>query len=415
MRTGRTLLRSYVLGKWRAEIKMRMAAGIAWAGLIGLAAASRGDEFGRLEGALFFDLISGTDAHTHPSLTFRELEALPMVLRDERTALVIAKTDQGNLAKMLVSPGFRKLKPSEKDGPFVPVLSLERFETIDASDRRSFKARGKEVMLFDGFHYDLDSGQVVPEGLGGDIVFLANAPDGPRLASVSNSRLYTLDKPPPASLTIAGRPSAGRVVQPGDFAGRYNLMANGQWSGSLVLAIDPAGLVTGHFRSDRNGSAYPVTGKVAADVPQKIDFSVQFPRARQTYEGFLWTEGKNAIAGSVSMLDHPYSFVAIREGASLGAEMDLGAPLAVPGRVERRVVTVKGGSDRYAFDGRARSETELTDALSKAVKDEPATGVLLRIGDAVPFEQVRRVVRAIRAAGVTSVRLALATDEGGPD
>ena len=96
---------------------------------------------------------------------------------------MIAKTDQGNLAKMLVSPGLRKLKPSEKDGRLVPVLILERFETIDAGDRRSFKARGKEVMLFDGFQYDLDAGQVVPEGLGGDIVFLANAPDGPRLAA----------------------------------------------------------------------------------------------------------------------------------------------------------------------------------------------------------------------------------------
>ena len=105
-------------------------------------------------------------------------------------------------------------------------------------------------------------------------------------------------------------------------------MANGQWSGTLVLAVDPAGAVTGHFRSDRNGSAYPVTGKVAAEVPQKIDFSIQFPRARQTYEGFLWTEGKNAIAGTLSMLDHPYSFIAVREGTSLGSETDLSVPFA---------------------------------------------------------------------------------------
>ena len=39
-----------------------------------------------------------------------------MVLRDERAAFVIVQTDQGNLAKLLVSPGLRKLKPSEKDG-----------------------------------------------------------------------------------------------------------------------------------------------------------------------------------------------------------------------------------------------------------------------------------------------------------
>ena len=112
-------------------------------------------------------------------MTVRDLEALPAVLRDERAALVIAKTDQGNLAKLLVSAGLRKLKPSEKEGPLVPVLILERFETIDAGDRRSFKARGKEVMLFDGFQFDLDTGQVVPEGLGGDILFSTGAARGP--------------------------------------------------------------------------------------------------------------------------------------------------------------------------------------------------------------------------------------------
>ena len=177
MRRGRPLLRSYALAETPCPNKNvvggRHCLGLC---LIGLAAASRGDEFGRLEGPLFFDLIGRPDAHAHPSLTVRELEALPVVLRDERTAFVIVKTDQGNLAKMLVSPGLRKLKPSEKDGPLVPVLILERFETIDAGDRRSFKARGKELMLFDGFQFDLDAGQVVPEGLGGDIVFLTECP-----------------------------------------------------------------------------------------------------------------------------------------------------------------------------------------------------------------------------------------------
>ena len=317
MRRGRALLKSYVLGRCRAPKKIWPTAGIFWACLFGLAAATRGDEFDRLEGALLFELIKGTDAHTHPRLTFRELEALPVVLRDDRNALVIARTDQGNLAKMLVSPGLRKLSPSEKDERLVPVLILERFETIDAGDRRSFKARGKQVMLFDGFQYDLDAGQVVPEGLGGDIVFLANAPDGPRLAALRESRLFTLDKPLPAAPASPGKPSRGRAVEPGDFAGRYHLIANGQWSGTLVLAVDPAGAVTGHFRSDRNGSVYPVTGKLAAEVPQRIDFVIKFPRAEQSYTGFLWTEGKNAIAGSVSMLDHPYGFIAVREGTSL--------------------------------------------------------------------------------------------------
>jgi hypothetical protein len=289
----------------RAVVLLLMSISSAW-----------GDEFGRLEGPAFFNLITGPGVRAHAGLSFRELEALPTILRDERAALVIVKTDQGNLAKILVSAGLRKLKPLQKDGPLVPVLLLDRFETIDAGDRRSFTARGKEVMLFDGFQFDLDAGQVVPEGLGGDIVFSTRAPEDPRLATLGESRLYTLDKSPPSPENAPSKPSGGRGVQPGDFAGRYFLMANGQWSGPLELNVDDAGVVSGHFRSDRNGSSYPVTGKIAGEIAQKIVFTVQFPRARQDYEGFLWTEGKNAIAGTLSMLDRPYSFVAIREGTS---------------------------------------------------------------------------------------------------
>ena len=62
MRRSRPLSISYVLERLRARIKIGSAGGIACACLIGLAAASRGDEFSRLDGALFFDLIKGTDA-----------------------------------------------------------------------------------------------------------------------------------------------------------------------------------------------------------------------------------------------------------------------------------------------------------------------------------------------------------------
>jgi hypothetical protein len=298
-------------------MKTRRTTALAVAFVLTWASAARSDEFDRLDGPAFFDLITRPGVRTHDSLSLRDLDALPTILRDERAALVIVKTDQGNLAKLLVSAGLRKLKPSHKDGPLVPVLLLERFETIDAGDRRSFTARGKEVMLFEGFQFDLDAGQVVPEGLGGDIVFSRRAPEDPRLATLGESRLYTLEKPFISPEHAPGKPSGGRGVQPGDFAGRYYLMANGQWSGTLELVVADAGVVSGHFRSDKNGSSYPVTGKVAGEFAQKIVFTVQFPRARQDYEGLLWTEGKNAIAGTLSMLDRPYSFIAIREGTSL--------------------------------------------------------------------------------------------------
>jgi hypothetical protein len=303
-------------------MKTRRRAALAVAFLLTWASAPRGDEFGRLDGPSFFDSTNGPGVRAHSSLSFRELDALPTILRDERSAFVIVRTDQGNLAKILVTAGLRKHKPSQKDGPLAPVLLLERFETISAGDRRSLASKGKDVMLFDGFQFDLDAGQVVPEGFGGDIVFSARAPDEPRLAAVGESLLYTLEKRPVVLESATVKPSAGRGVVPGDFAGRYSLTANGQWSGTLELDVDGTGVVSGRFRSDRNGSSYPVTGKVAGDFAQKIVFSIKFPRARQDYEGLLWTEGKNAIAGSLVMLDHPYSFIAIREGTSLGPKTD---------------------------------------------------------------------------------------------
>jgi hypothetical protein len=114
----------------------------------------------------------------------------------------------------------------------------------------------------------------------------------------------------------------------GDFNGRFDLIADGQWSGRLDLAVDAEGTVSGSFRSEKNGTAYPVTGKAGEGAPQRIRFDVRFPRSQQAYDGLIWSEGKNVIAGTVSMLDHPYSFVAIREGASLWSGATMFAPAA---------------------------------------------------------------------------------------
>ena len=180
---------------------------------------------------------------------------------------------------------------------------------------------------------------------------------------------------------------------------------------------DADGAVSGTFRSDRNGSAYPVTGKVAPDVPQKVSFAVRFPRGtQQFYEGLLWIEGKNVIAGTVSMLEHPYSFVAIREGTSLAPEaIDFSPGGTESARITRRVVSLAAGSDQLTLDGHERSEAELTETLSKIVKGEPATAVLVRVPASVPFDRVHRLVSAIRAAGIRSIQVAPAAAKGEPD
>ena len=116
--------------------------------------------------------LNAARAHGTAHLSVRTIESLPEVVRGERAALVIATTDQGNLAKLLVSPGLRRQAAAGDKAAMVPVINLERFETIDSGDRVSWKARGRDVLLFDGFEFDLDTGQVVPPGFGGDIRLL---------------------------------------------------------------------------------------------------------------------------------------------------------------------------------------------------------------------------------------------------
>ena len=274
---------------------------LAFLGLLA-AGSARGDEFDRIEGQALFGVPQSTDAKSHKMLSMADLDDVPSILRDTRAALLIVKTDQGNVARLLVVPALRKplvegavmeamKKDSKQPKPF-PVLALERFDTFDGSNPSVRLAHGKDLILFDGFQFDLDSGQVVPEGQGGDLQFVVKGEGGPRLLPVGKSALYTLTKPPAPAANAAPRPSIGRAVLPSDFGGRYHLVANGQWSGVLDLKVAPDKSVTGRFRSDLNGASYPVEGQVGADAAQKITFRVNFPRAHQDYEGLLWTEGK---------------------------------------------------------------------------------------------------------------------------
>ena len=366
-----------------------------------------GEEFERIEGEALAGVPRSKEATPHGQLTVGELDALPNVLRESRSALLVATTDQGNLTRMLVSPALRRAPGSTKDP--VSVLLVERFDTFDAGNLATRLARGKDLILFDGFLVDLDSGQVVPEGQGGDLQFRALGEGGPRLMVVGKAKLYTLTKAPLLASAALARPSIGRSVLPGDFAGRFRLFANGQWSGTLDLKVDGGGGVSGRFRSDLNGASYPVSGQVAPDVPHKISFAVKFPRTLQDYDGFLWAEGKGAMAGTLSMLDHVYGFFALREGGRFAPEGEDVGPLAKDGQAStpgRRTVVVRKG--QYTLDGQPRTDQELTDALKQAMTAEPATWVLLQVAADEPYAAIQQAFEAISTAGVRTIRLAAA-------
>jgi hypothetical protein len=295
-------------------MRPRHPLGLAGLLLWGVASASAGGEFDRIEGDRLATLARSPGAKSHTSLTIGAIEALPAGLADTRAAFFVVKTDQGNTTRLLAAPALRKPPKSGREP--LPVLVLERFDTFEPGRSGSRLARGAGLLLFDGYFVDLDAGVVVPEGQGGDLVFRTSGPGGPRLEVVAGSALFTMGRP----VTIEGPktgPSPGKAILPGDFSGRYRLFADGCWTGRLELRVDDARVISGQFRSEPGGTSYPVRGQVAADVPNKATFTVKLPRTEHEYDARLWTEGKWALAGTFVMLDRTFGFFAVREGMTL--------------------------------------------------------------------------------------------------
>ncbi len=271
-------------------------------------------EFDRIEGDTLARLVQSEGVQRRERLNFADIENLPPVLSDARSAFLVVKTGQGNYARVLVTPGFRKTP--DGDGAAIPVLVLDRFETFEAGKSGSRLARGASLILFDGFLFDLDGGQVVPPGQGADLEFRkAAGDDAPALRSAENAAMFTSSKPIASALPAVEGPTPGKAIVARDFAGRYLLQADGRWSGLLELQVAADRQVTGRFRSEAQGTSYPVNGLVSAESPQKIEFTIKFPRTEQEYTGFLWSEGKNVLAGSFTMTDRTFGFFAVRERA----------------------------------------------------------------------------------------------------
>jgi biopolymer transport protein ExbD len=371
-------------------------------------------------------LLGDPGSKVHSSLGFRDLEALPSVLRDSRSALVLVKTDMGNLARMLVAPAFRKRQRTagilntdaqkKIQADLVPLLLVERFEVFDGGHPASRIARGRDLMLFDGFQLDLDSGQVVPEGLGGDLRFTSRGSDDGTLSPLGPVQMTTLAKPPPMPASIPGQPPEGRAARHGDLSGRFRLVANGQWSGLLELVVDAAGAVAGRFQSDASGSDYAVSGKVDPDSPHKVRFSVQFPRARQDYHGILWAEGKNVISGIATMLNREFGFVAVREGSRLNLYEEPGTAVSLSPGADKPDgawvrVRIEPDPERYLLGKEPRSGTELTTALIAVIRANPRTGVVFTVADSLSYSRLRQALELVRASGISAIRLASEADE----
>jgi hypothetical protein len=235
-------------------------------------------------------------------MSSRQAAELKFLGPDITAPCVVVRTGEGNVAKALVSFGFRKSDPKP-----VPVVVLERFVTYDRDRPNIALAAGKNVMLFPGFQFDLDIGQVVPERLGGDLSFN----DQRRLLPLGEAKLFGLSGSALPAAEEEGEPSAEPGVRPRDFAGTWIVDADGRLKGKWTLSVDDEGNVDGQHLSDETQSTFALSGKITEG--NRLQCEVQFANAAQAFDLFLWTGDKSHMAGTTLQQDRKLGVFAVRE------------------------------------------------------------------------------------------------------
>lgn len=246
------------------------------------------------------------DGEAVKQLTMNDAARLKPLAPTIGSPCLVVKTGDGNYSKLLASWGLKKGKVSEKP---TPVLMIERYVTYRGERLDLTAATGKDTMLFPGFGFDLDIGQVVPEGQGSDIVFTAEgelvASDNVKLVTVNGSQL------PPADKSAAKNPNDHEGVLAEDFSGVWKLNADGRWQGELELKVAEGGKAIGTFTSDESKNAYDVTGQTGG-VPHNLKLDIFLANTQLTVDSYLWTKDKSQMAGTVTMTGRKFGFVATR-------------------------------------------------------------------------------------------------------
>jgi hypothetical protein len=107
------------------------------------------------------------------------------------------------------------------------------------------------------------------------------------------------------------------IVNSCDFAGYYSLYHDG-WYGSLELLHEQKGKLRGTYNSVRFRQAYNVTAMVDEKHQHQIqlvihEFNHNLP-SEQVFTGYLFTHGKNVIAGRTIWREKPFGFFARKSG-----------------------------------------------------------------------------------------------------
>jgi hypothetical protein len=239
-------------------------------------------------------------------LTPRLLAAHGGVLPGAAAAVVIVQTNEGRWAKLLVQPARQRV-----GGRTHSIVLIERFVTFREGTERAVQASGQNVQLYPGFVFNLDLGQVVPEGVGGDLV-VSESSGGAVVRPAGKAKVYVMTQAPTsASPTKSPKPTPGEPFRTSYFNGTYKLIDDGRRSGTLKLTVNDTGELTGAFYSDKDGEKYDVYGKVG-NPRHAVQFTIKFPRVEQTFQGHLFTGDARAIAGTSRLQERDAGFYAVR-------------------------------------------------------------------------------------------------------
>ncbi len=240
-------------------------------------------------------------------LTPGEIADNARVLPSTTAAFVVVKTNDGRFSKLLIQAARQKTAESAS----VPILLIERYVTYKEDDERAVQVEGKNVRLFGGFLFNLDIGQVVPASVGGDLRFVVEQGKA-RVEPVGKARMYLVTKPlAEAAPKKTGKVVVGATFEPRFFNGTYKLYDDGRRTGTLHLKVDDKNKVTGAYYSGKDGRKYEVSGRVGTP-PHTIQFTIVFPRTRQTFQGFMFTGDARVITGSSRLQERDTGFYAVR-------------------------------------------------------------------------------------------------------
>ncbi|NQV26418.1 MAG: hypothetical protein HQ518_18845 [Rhodopirellula sp.] len=244
------------------------------------------------------------DAKPQTSLAMRDSLSLKSIGRGIGSPCIVVHTDEDNWTKALVTWGFRK----GTDGNRVPVVLIERFVNYRGDRQTLTTATGKDIMLFPGFGFNFDIGQVVPQGQGEDILCVEEGV----LKPAEKAEFFVLDGPaiPEPDPTERPDPTSHTGVLPSDFAGSWKVRIDGRWEGVWELDVEER-RIFGRFISDETKSVYEISGKIAA-LPHNAKLSIELANASQSIDAFLWTKDKSAMAGIMIMADRKLGFFATR-------------------------------------------------------------------------------------------------------